>query len=184
MTTSHLKGRLEDHRYVTGTGRYTADRNVTGQLHAYFIRADRPHAQIVSIDASAAKSTKGVHLILTGEDMVAAGVKTIPVNSIAGKSRDGSELIKTIRPALATGKTRYVGEPVVCVVAESAVIAQDAAEHITIEYKDLPHVTRAVDAMKPGAPQLHDNVPGNRVLGYGNGTDEAKVDAAIKSAKR
>ena len=97
MSTHEFKGRLEDRRYVTGTGRYTADRNIPGQLYAYFIRADRPHAQIVSIDAAAAKATKGVHLILTGEDMKAAGVKSIPVNSIAGKSRDGSELIRAIR---------------------------------------------------------------------------------------
>jgi carbon-monoxide dehydrogenase large subunit len=180
----HLKGRLEDRRLITGAGRYTADRNLPGQLYAHFLRSDRPHAEIISIDAAEARATPGVHAVLTGEDMKAAGVKTLPVNSIAGKSRDGSELIKTLRPALATGKVRFVGEAVVCVIAESAAIAQDAAESIVIDYEDLPHVTRAVDAMKPDAPQLHDNAPGNRVLDYETGSDEAKVDAAIRSAKK
>src|SRR3954471_2843955 len=183
MREQSLKGRLEDRRYITGAGSYTADRNIPGQLYAHFVRSDRPHAEIVSIDCGVAKSTRGVHACLTGEDMKAAGVKSLPVNSIAGKSRDGSELIKTHRPALAQGKVRYVGEPVVCVVAESAAIAQDAAERIAIDYRDLRHVTTAVDAMKQGAPTLHDNVPGNRVLDFGTGSDEAKVDAAIRSAK-
>jgi carbon-monoxide dehydrogenase large subunit len=184
MSAHDFKGRVEDRRFITGTGRYTADHNLPGQLHAYFLRSDRPHAEIVSIDASVARSTPGVHLVLTKDEMKQAGVKPLPVNSIAGKSRDGSELIKAPRHSLTDGRVRYVGEPVVCVIADTAVIAQDAAEHIAIEYKDLPHVTRAVDAIKPTAPQLHPHVPGNRVLDYGVGTDEAKVDATIKSAHK
>ncbi len=184
MDTHELKGRLEDRRYVTGTGSYTADRNLPGQLYAHFLRSDRAHARIVSIDGSAAGAVPGVHLVLTGDDVKAAGVHSLPTNSIAGKSRDGSDLIKTYRPALAQGKVRYVGEPVACVVADSPAIAQDAAEAIEVSYEDLPHVTRAVDALASGAPQLHENVPGNRVLDFGTGTDEAKVDEVFRSAKR
>src|ERR1700750_3143958 len=86
MSDHSIKGRLEDRRYITGSGRYTADRNLPGQLYAYFVRSDRPHAEIVAIDAGTARTTPGVHLVLTGEDVKAAGVKTLPVNSIAGKS--------------------------------------------------------------------------------------------------
>ena len=183
MSTHDFKGRLEDHRYITGTGSYTGDRNLPGQLYACFLRSDRPHAQIVSIDTTAARAITGVHLVLTGEDIAAAGFKPQPVNSIAGKSRDGAELIKTVRMALPLDKVRFVGEAVACVVAESLAIAQDAAEKIVVDYRDLPHVTRAVDSMLGGAPQLHDNVPGNRVLDFGTGSDEAKVDEAIKAAR-
>ena len=183
MSTHDFKGRLEDHRYITGTGSYTGDRNLPGQLYACFLRSDRPHAQIVSIDTTAARAITGVHLVLTGEDIAAAGFKPQPVNSIAGKSRDGAELIKTVRMALPLDKVRFVGEAVACVVAESLAIAQDAVEKIAVDYRDLPHVTRAVDSMQAGAPQLHDNAPGNRVLDFGTGSDEAKVDEAIKAAR-
>ena len=184
MSHHDLKGRLEDRRYITGTGSYTGDRNIPGQLHACFVRSDRPHAEILSIDTSAALAVKGVHAVLTAADVTAAGIKPMPVNAIAGKSRDGTELIKTVRPALAQGKVRFVGEAVACVVAETLAIAQDAVEKVLVDYRDLSHVTRAVDAIQAGAPQLHDNAPGNRVLDFGSGSDEAAVDAAIKAAKR
>ncbi len=183
MSTHDFKGRLEDRRYITGTGSYTGDRNLPGQLYASFLRSDRPHAEILSIDAAAALALPGVLAVFTGEDIAAAGFKPMPVNSIAGKSRDGTELIKTVRPALAQGRVRFVGEAVACVVAESLAVAQDAAEKIVLDYRDLPHVTRAVDAMQAGSPQLHGNVPGNRVLDFGTGSDEAKVDEAIRAAR-
>ena len=183
MSTHEFKGRLEDHRYVTGTGSYTGDRNIPGQLYAHFLRSDRPHAQIVSIDTADARAMKGVRAVLTGDDILEAGFKPQPVNAIAGKSRDGSELVKTVRMALPRDKVRFVGEAVACVVADTLAIAQDAAEKIVVDYRDLPHVTRAVDSMQAGAPQLHEAAPGNRVLDFGTGSDEAKVIDAIKAAK-
>jgi carbon-monoxide dehydrogenase large subunit len=71
MTTRTL--RREDARLLTGRGRYTADWNLPGQLHAYVLRADRAHAEILSIDVQAAAAREGVHLVLTGEDLAAAG---------------------------------------------------------------------------------------------------------------
>jgi carbon-monoxide dehydrogenase large subunit len=182
MDSHAFKGRREDRRYITGAGTYTSDRNLPGQLHACFLRADRAHAEIRSLDASAARSMRGVHLVLTGEDIKAAGINSLPTQ-LAVNGRDGKPLLKPYRPALAQGKVRYVGEPICCVVAETAELAQDAAERIAIDFHDLPHVTRAVDAMKPGAPQLHDNVPGNRVFDWGIG-DEAKTDEVFRAAKR
>src|SRR3970040_2140494 len=128
MDPHALKGRLEDRRYVTGSGSFTADRSIAGQLHAHFLRSERPHAQIVSIDISGATATPGVHAVLTGEDIKAAGINALPTNKIAAKSRDGSDLIKTYRPAIAQSKVRYVGEPVACVIADSARTRQTPAE--------------------------------------------------------
>lgn len=178
----HFSGRLEDRRLITGSGRYTADNNLPGQLFAAFLRADRAHARIISIDLRDALARPGVHAILTGDDIKAAGFKSLPTQ-LAVKGRDGAELIKPHRPALAQGKVRFVGECVACVVADSAALAQDAMEAIRIEYEDLPVVTDAVAALRPDAPQLHDNVPGNRVFDFGNG-DEARTEAAFKSAAK
>ncbi len=176
-----IKGRLEDQRLITGAGRFIADTNLPGQVHGVFLRADRPHAVIRSIDASAALAMKGVLAVLTGEDMKKAGLKSLPA-ALAVNGRDGKPLNNPFRPALAIGKVRYVGETVALVIADSAVTALDATEALVVDYEDLPAVVRAVDAMKPDAPQLHDTVTGNRVFDFGPG-DEAKTDAAFKAAK-
>ncbi len=175
-------GRLEDRRLITGTGRYTADNNLPGQLHAVFLRADRAHARIDRIDVQEALKRPGVRAVLTGADVKSAGLKSLPTQ-LAVKGRDGAELIKPYRPALAQDKVRFVGECVACVVAESQAAAQDAIEAIRVDYHDLPAVTDAVAGLRTDAPQLHDNVPGNRVFDFGNG-DEAKTAAAFQSAAK
>ncbi len=177
-----LRGRIEDHRLITGQGLFTSDRVLPGQLHAAFLRSDRAHARIVSIDVSAAKALPGVHLVLTGEDAKAAGAGSLPTQ-LAVNGRDGKPLIKPYRPILAQGKVRFVGEALACVVADSQSIAQDAIEAIAVDYEDLAFVTRAEDALAPGAPQLHDNVPGNRVMDFGQGDEEATT-RAFASAHR
>jgi len=67
------KGRLEDERMLKGAGRYVSDWNLPGQAYGYFLRTDRAHADIVSIDASAALAMKGVIAVLTGDDVATAG---------------------------------------------------------------------------------------------------------------
>ena len=176
------KGRLEDERMLKGRGRYTSDWQLPGQAHAVFVRADRAHAEILGIDASAALALPGVVAVLTGEDMAAAGLKPLPA-AAPMKGRGGEDQRATPRPALAVGRVRCVGEPVALVVAESAAAAQDAAEALAIEYRDLPAVVDAREALKPGAPQLHDSVPGNLVLDFAGG-DEAATRAAFSPAMR
>ncbi len=69
--------RREDARLLTGKGRYTADWNLPGQLHAFFLRSDRAHAAISAIDAAAARARPGVHLVLTGADLAQAGWQSL-----------------------------------------------------------------------------------------------------------
>jgi carbon-monoxide dehydrogenase large subunit len=176
------KGRLEDERMLKGTGRYVSDWNLPGQAYAHFLRSDRPHAEIVSIDASAALALPGVVAVLTGEDVAQAGLKPMPA-AAPMKGRGGAEQLLPPRPALAQGRVRYVGEPVAMVVAESAVLAQDAAEAVVVEYRELPVVVDALAALAPGAPQLHENIPGNLVLDFAGG-DETAVQAAFARASR
>jgi len=176
------QGRLEDERMLKGAGRYVSDWTLPGQAWGVFLRSDRPHAEIGAIDASAAKAMPGVIAVLTGEDVAAAGQKPMPA-AAPMKGRGGADQKATPRYSLARGKVRYVGEPVALVVAETAAQAQDAAEAITVDYRELPAVVTAADALASGAPQLHDEVPGNLVLDYSGGDEEATTAAFAQAAR-
>ena len=164
---------------LTGRGRYVADWNLPGQAHAHFLRSDRAHAEIVSIQKEEALRSKGVVAVFTGEDL---DLKSLPA-ALPTKGRGGMELINPGRPALAKGRVRFAGDAVALIVAESATAAQDAAELVAVEYRDLPAVVTTVEALAPGAPLVHDSVPGNMVLDYESG-DESKTASAFKSAAR
>src|SRR4051812_32250654 len=116
--------RVEDDPLVRGLGRYADDVVQPGQVYAHFLRSPHASARIASLDAEAAKATKGVLAVLTGADMEAAGVTTVArVPPMEG--RDGKKLVTPARPALARDQVRHIGEPVACVVAETVRIAQD-----------------------------------------------------------
>jgi carbon-monoxide dehydrogenase large subunit len=174
-----LKGRLEDDRMLTGRGRYVSDWNLPGQAHAHFLRSDRAHAEIVSIEKDEALKVPGVIAIFTGDDL---DLKSLPA-ALPAKGRGGMELINPGRPALAKGRVRFTGDAVALIVAESASAAQDAAERIVVEYRDLPAVIDAAEALAPGAPLVHDSVPRNMVLDYESG-DEARTNEAFAKAAR
>jgi carbon-monoxide dehydrogenase large subunit len=177
-----LKGRLEDERMLTGRGRYVSDWNLPGQAHAHFVRSDRAHAVIESIDASGALAIPGVLAVFTGKDVAEAGLQSLPA-AVPVKGRGGTELLKPPRPALAQGKVRFVGEPVALIVAESAAQALDAADAVEVSYSDLPAVVRASDALASGAPRLHDAAPGNCVFDYESGHEKATDEAFARAAK-
>jgi len=179
-TGTSTRGRREDFRLITGTGRYTADWNLPGQAHAAFLRSDRAHAEIVSIDTGAARAVPGVIAVLTGADVVAAGFKTPPA-ILFMKGKGGSAFKLPHRHALAHERVRFVGEPVALVVAESEAAAQDGAERIAIEYRDVKAVVTPEDALAAGAPQLHADVPGNLAMEYEYGA-AAPVEAAFAQA--
>src|SRR5262252_7039247 len=119
--------RREDPRLLTGSGRYTSDWNLAGQLYAFFLRSDRAHAQIVSIDAVAAKARNGVRLVLTGEDYAASGWKSLP-GGVPYEGVGGQKQKQPFWPGLAQGTVHYVVRLVALVVAGSLALAQDASE--------------------------------------------------------
>jgi carbon-monoxide dehydrogenase large subunit len=177
-----MKGRLEDARMLTGRGRYVSDWTLPNQAAGHFLRSDRPHAKILSIDAAAALAMPGVIAVITGKELVDAGLKPIPA-AAPFKWKDGSDQRLAQRFSLAHEVVRHVGEPVALIVAETAVQAQDGAEVVMVEYEDLPAVVTAAEAMAPGAPQLHPGAPGNMVLDFVGG-DEAATNAAFASAAK
>ena len=180
-THPHHDGkRVEDVRLITGAGRYASDWNVPGQLYGYFVRSDRAHAEIVSVDAKRAVAAPGVKRVFTGDDAVAAGYMRSP-HTMQFIGKNGMKARSPERPVLAHGKVRFVGEAVALVVATSAAAAQDAADLVEIEYRDLQSVTDPEGTLEPGAPQLSDEVPGNLAWESEIG-DQKSVEAAFAAA--
>lgn len=181
MNRAHatFSGRREDERLVTGRGIYTADRRLDGELHAAFLRADRPHARIVSVNMDAALEASGVHGVFTGKD--AAGL-VAPGPRVAFPGLNGMKIRTPVRHALATDRVRFVGEPVAMVVADSANAAIDAADLIEVEYEDLPMVVDAATALAEDAPRIFDDVPRNLCFDYGFGDKAATEEAFARAA--
>ena len=173
-------GRREDGRLLTGQGRYASDWNRPDQLYGHFLRADRAHAQIVSLDVEAARRMPGVAAVFTGADTTKAGFKS-PPPLVKYPGKGGMALKVPHRDVLADGCVRFVGQEVALVVASTAAAAQDASERIEIEYRDLPVVVDAEAALGPGAPRLHADISGNLAFDYEYG-DAAKTDAGFAQA--
>ncbi|MHB8726948.1 MAG: xanthine dehydrogenase family protein molybdopterin-binding subunit [Casimicrobiaceae bacterium] len=170
--------RKEDARFLTGAGQYTDDVTLPNQTHAYFLRSPHAHAKIRSIDTSKAKAAPGVVAVYTGADL--EGVNGLPCGWLI-TSVDGTPMKEPAHPVLAKGKVRYVGDHVALVIAETRSQAKDASELIEVDYDVLPAVVNPVDALKPGAPQIHDEAPGNKCYTWSIG-DKAAVDAAFAKA--
>ncbi len=127
---------------VTGAAMYCVDLMAEGMLHAQVVRSDRAHARIIAVRAEQARSAPGVAAVITGDDLDGLFPRfghIIPDHCI-----------------LAIGKVRYFGEPVALVVAETIFQAADAAGMVTVEYEDLPSVMTADEALRPGAPLVHE----------------------------
>lgn len=175
-----FKGRREDLRLLTGQGKYTSDWNLPDQLYGCFARSDRAHAEIVSMRVEAARSSRGVVAVLTGADTAKAGFKSTP--QIARYPGRGGALIKVPhRDGLANGRVRFVGQELAFVVADSATAAHDAAEKIEVDYRELPVLVDAEQALAPGAEQLYPDIPGNLSFDYEYG-DEAKTNEVFAGA--
>ena len=171
--------RVEDQLLLLGAGKYTNDVSLPGQSHLVFLRSPYPHAKIVGLDTQAAKAMPGVHGVLTGQELLAAGLKPMarPMNF---KRADGGALSSPTRHILATDRVRFVGEPIAAVVAETEEQAKNAAEAIQVDFEPLPSATRLSDALAPSAPLLTE-APDNRVAETRYG-DAAATQTAFDQA--
>src|SRR5258708_11875329 len=138
--------RGEDPKLGRGDGCYTDDVSRPGQVYAVMVRSRDAHGTIRSIDATAAKAMPGVLAVYTAADLSAYG----PLKcNMPLKSRDGSPIRYTPRPALAADKVRFVGDPVACVIAKTAAQAKDGAEAVVLGIHPLSPVLKPP---APGAP--------------------------------
>jgi carbon-monoxide dehydrogenase large subunit len=170
--------RKEDARFLTGAGQYTDDVVLPRQTAGYFLRSPHAHARIRGIDLARAKAAPGVVAIYTGADLT--GVNGLPCGWLI-TGTDGKPMNEPPHPVLAQGKVRYVGDAVALIVAETANQAKDAAELVEVDYEVLPAVVNCVDALKSGAPQIHEQAPHNKCYTWALG-DKAAVDAAFAKA--
>jgi CO/xanthine dehydrogenase Mo-binding subunit len=136
--------RLEAREKVSGRAEYIHNMRLPGMLHGKVFRSTLAHGRIKSIDVSAAAAVKGVHRVVTAED-----VKSIIPDPYYGP-------IFHDQPILAIDKVRHVGESVAVVLAADPHVAEQAAQLIAVEYEELPAVYDEVEAMKPGAPIVHE----------------------------
>jgi carbon-monoxide dehydrogenase large subunit len=173
--------RREDHRLITGTGAFTDDLRPEQMLHGHVIRSPHAHARIVRIDLSAVRAVPGVHWVITADEVAQHGAGSMP-NSFTFPGRGGAAQQVATLPVLARDKVLFVGQPVAMVVAESAELAQDAADLADIEYEELEPVVSPHAALASGAPQLHANVPGNLSLHFESGDEKAVAEAFSRAA--
>ncbi len=175
---SHL--RKEDRRFLTGRGTYVADIKRPKMVFGYFVRSPHAHATIKSIDSAAALQMPGVIAVFTGEDTKADGVNTLPCAwPVMGKGNVPTK--EPPHPPLAQGKVRYVGDAVAFVVAETLDDAKTASDAVAVDYEVLTPVVGVLDALRPGAPRVFDDIPDNICVDWEVG-DRAATDAAFTNA--
>ncbi|MBX6322399.1 MAG: xanthine dehydrogenase family protein molybdopterin-binding subunit [Rhodospirillaceae bacterium] len=170
--------RKEDQRFITGRGNYTDD--IGGELFAAFVRSPHAHALIRKVDAGRAARAPGVVAIFTGADYKADGKGGLPCGWLV-KNKDGSPMKEPPHPPLVADRVRHVGDQVAVVIAESREQAYEAAALVEVDYQVLPVVATLADAVKPGAPLVFDDVPGNICYDWEIG-DKAATDAAFAKA--
>jgi carbon-monoxide dehydrogenase large subunit len=172
--------RTEDLRLITGHGNYTDDVELPGQTHAFMVRSPHAHANILSVDVTAAREAPGVIAVFTFDEIEAMGPGRLTCLAPL-KSRDGTPFKASHQPFLATGKVRWVGEAVVMIVAETYAQAKDAGDLVMVDYEPLEAVG-TLEAVEKGAGiAIWDSAPDNLVLDWAGG-DEAAVAAAFANA--
>jgi aerobic carbon-monoxide dehydrogenase large subunit len=180
--------RKEDNRLLRGLGRYVPDIELPGMVFAAVARSPHANALIRAIDKTNAKTVSGVIAVYTAADFVADGGKPIAhMPTMLGGAdvtvtmRDGFTIFIVPQAILASDHTRYVGEPVALVVAETTDAAKDGVEMLEIDYEPLPAVASARDAVAPGAPLVWEECADNLCVDVEVG-DKVATEAAFASA--
>ncbi len=178
MAVSKLFGarikRRDDPQLITGQATYTDDVKLPGLVYAAVVRSTHAHARIKNVDVSKARKHAGVLAVYAGKDLADA-LAPVPCAWLV----PGCDLKIPPRPVMAVDRVRYVGEAVAVVVAETRYIARDAAELIHVSYEPLPVLVNQEEAARPGAMQIHADVPNAAFTWKMTGGD---ADAAFKSA--
>jgi carbon-monoxide dehydrogenase large subunit len=172
--------RKEDKRFTTGKGKYTDDIRMENQAYAAFVRSPYAHAKVTGINASAAEAMEGVVAVLNGAELTGDGIGNI-ICGWAISSKDGSPMNMGAWSALATDTVRYTGDAVAVVIADSKEQAQAAALAVDVSYEELPVAANIEAALADGAPQIHENAPGNIIYDWEIGEKDA-TDAALAGA--
>ncbi len=172
--------RKEDLRLLVGKGEFTDDIDFEGQVWAAFVRSPHASAEIRGIDTSVAKSMPGVIDIIIGAELDAAGVGTM-ITDARFEDRSGRPMSLPQRRILPNDRTRFVGECIAMVVAETQAQARDAAEAVEVDYEPLDAVVGSVQALEEGAPKVWPQFDSNLVVHWEYG-EKADVEAKLAAA--
>ncbi|MGH3291238.1 MAG: xanthine dehydrogenase family protein molybdopterin-binding subunit, partial [Trebonia sp.] len=171
--------RSEDPRILTGGGRYVDDIKLPGMLHAAFVRSPLAHGLVLAVDVAAAQALPGIVAVLTGADLATMTVPgPDPLLAMMGGGGPMPEY-----SLLATDKVRFVGDPVVVVVAESRYLAEDGCELVEVDYEDLPPIASAAAALDAGSPPLFANL-GDNIVGPHKRSEFGDVAGTFAGADR
>jgi aerobic carbon-monoxide dehydrogenase large subunit len=188
MTAKQIFGaplkRREDPEFLRGAAKFTADVNLAGMAHIAILHSTEPHATITGIDTSAAVRMPGVIRVFTGADLAGKMLPMVCIWKPAGVESHFPPHpygVPGAQTALATDRVRYVGEWVAAVAAETRQQAYEALAAIRVDYAPLPVVITAEEALKPGAPQLHESVPGNLCAHVTYGDKDAAEQAIAEA---
>src|SRR5436309_1988028 len=186
MATPRLMGaevkRKEDPRLITGTSSYVGDLALPGMHFVAFVRSPHAHARIRRVDGAPALRRPGVFKVVTGHDIRTLCAALPVAGAGEGGSSDGSANIGRKHYPLSVDRVRRVGEAVAAVIATSEDVAVDAAADVVVDWQPLPAVADVFQAMAKGAPQLHDDAPGN--IEHQTPIKSGDPDAAFAKAKR
>lgn len=151
--------RNEDARLLAGRAQFVDDVRLPGMLHAAFVRSPHAHARIVAIDVARARAREGVVAVYTAADLGDCwrpGPVIVPPPPV-----EGAVFNARTQVPLARDRARHVGEPVALVVATSRYLAEDAAAEVVVDWDPLPVAAELEQAVAPGAPRVHDDLPDN-----------------------
>ncbi len=172
--------RNEDPRLLTGNALYVDDVNLPGMLHVAFYRSPYAHARIKSVDTSAAREREGVVAVYAAADL--GDYWRTGVLNVTPPPIENSIFNARLHPILAKDKVRHVGEAVVCVVAESRYIAEDALSDIQVSFEPLPVNVDPKEALEEGASLIHDDLENNvaaHVVQEKGNYEQAKAQADV-----
>lgn len=172
--------RVEDQRHLIGGGEFLDDLAIPRVTHAAMVRSPHAHARLARIDTGAAESVSGVLAVLTGADYEGDGLGHIPCLDECQR-RDGTPLWVPPRPALTSDRVRYVGECVAVVIAETAAIAEEAADRVEVEYEPLAAVAGIQQAIAAQAPSVWNGCPDNELF-FDHQGDAGAVEQAFAIA--
>src|SRR5881296_338091 len=186
MATPRLMGaevkRKEDPRLITGTSSYVGDLALPGMHYVAFVRSPHAHARVRKIDVASALKRPGVFKVVTGNE-IRKHCAPLPIAGAGeGGSSDAATSVGRKHYPLSVDRVRHVGEAVAAVIATSEEVAVDAAADVVVDWEPLPAVTDPFRAMAKGAPQIHDDAPGN--IEHQNTIKAGDPDAVFAKATR
>src|ERR1044072_2126478 len=168
--------RHEDPKLVTGAGTYVDDIKLPGMLYVGIVRSPHAHARIAKIDTSQPQGQKGVVRVVGGGEIRERQKAPLPISWVIPPD------IKTPEHwAVATDKVHYAGEPVAAVVVEDRYQIEDALDMVNVDYEPLPVVTGIEEALKEGAPLVHDELGTNQAYHFAVTTGD--IEAAFRDAE-